>query len=59
MKRAMSSRRYLANASGVIAQGEVDQLMVARQIETSEEKYLQVITAKTAVLFAAACYGRG
>jgi octaprenyl-diphosphate synthase len=29
--------------------------MVARQIETSEEKYLQVITAKTAVLFAAAC----
>lgn len=47
--------KILSNASAVIAQGEVDQLMVARQIETSEEKYLQVITAKTAVLFAAAC----
>ena len=47
--------KILSGASAVIAQGEVDQLMVARQIETSEEKYLQVITAKTAVLFAAAC----
>jgi octaprenyl-diphosphate synthase len=47
--------KILSHASAVIAQGEVDQLMAARQIETTEERYLQVITAKTAVLFAAAC----
>jgi octaprenyl-diphosphate synthase len=47
--------KILSNASAVIAQGEVDQLMVQRQIDTTEERYLDVVTAKTAVLFAAAC----
>jgi octaprenyl-diphosphate synthase len=44
----------LANASAVIAEGEVAQLMTANDAETTEERYLAVITAKTATLFAAA-----
>lgn len=47
--------KILSNASAVIAQGEVDQLTAARQVETSEDRYLEIINAKTAVLFAAAC----
>ncbi len=46
--------KILAGASAVIAQGEVDQLTAQRVIETSEERYLHIIGAKTAVLFAAA-----
>jgi octaprenyl-diphosphate synthase len=44
----------LANASAVIAEGEVAQLMTANDAETDEATYLQVVTAKTATLFAAA-----
>jgi octaprenyl-diphosphate synthase len=44
----------LANASAVIAEGEVAQLMTANDVETTEARYLEVITAKTATLFAAA-----
>ncbi|RVT89771.1 polyprenyl synthetase family protein [Sphingomonas crocodyli] len=47
--------KILSNASAVIAEGEVNQLTAQRRIETSEERYLDIITAKTAVLFAAAC----
>ncbi len=47
--------RILSHASAVIAEGEVDQLTAARHIETSEERYLGIIGAKTAALFAAAC----
>ncbi|MBS0255861.1 MAG: polyprenyl synthetase family protein [Proteobacteria bacterium] len=47
--------KILSNASAVIAEGEVDQLTAQRQIETSEERYLHIIGAKTAALFAAAC----
>ena len=46
--------KILSNASAVIAEGEVDQLTAQRQVETSEERYLQIIGAKTAALFAAA-----
>jgi octaprenyl-diphosphate synthase len=46
--------KILSHASAVIAEGEVDQLTAARQIETSEERYLSIIGAKTAALFAAA-----
>ncbi|MEB3415334.1 polyprenyl synthetase family protein [Alteriqipengyuania sp. WL0013] len=46
--------KILSNASAVIAEGEVDQLTAQRQIETSEERYLGIIGAKTAALFAAA-----
>lgn len=45
----------LANASAVIAEGEVLQLTAAQNIETTEEIYLQVVRGKTAALFAAAC----
>jgi octaprenyl-diphosphate synthase len=44
----------LSNAAAVIAEGEVLQLMTANDTETSETAYLEVITAKTATLFAAA-----
>ncbi len=47
--------RILSNASAVIAEGEVNQLTAQRRIETTEQKYLDIIGAKTAALFAAAC----
>jgi octaprenyl-diphosphate synthase len=46
--------KILSSASAIIAQGEVDQLTAQRKIETSEERYLHIIGAKTAALFAAA-----
>jgi len=45
----------LANASAVIAEGEVAQLTTANDTATDEDAYLNVIRAKTAALFAAAC----
>jgi octaprenyl-diphosphate synthase len=39
----------------VIAEGEVLQLSVAKNMETTEDDYLSVIRAKTAALFSAAC----
>jgi hypothetical protein len=47
--------RILSRASAVIAEGEVDQLTAQRRVETSEDHYLSIISAKTAALFAAAC----
>ncbi|MET0270351.1 MAG: polyprenyl synthetase family protein [Sphingomonas sp.] len=47
--------RILSHASAVIAEGEVNQLTAQRRIETTEERYLDIIGAKTAALFAAAC----
>ena len=47
--------RILSNASAVIAEGEVNQLTAQRRVETDEERYLAIIGAKTAALFAAAC----
>ena len=44
----------LANASAVIAEGEVLQLTAASDLATDEATYLQVIRGKTAALFAAA-----
>ncbi|MCB2080494.1 MAG: polyprenyl synthetase family protein [Novosphingobium sp.] len=46
--------KILSSASAIIAEGEVDQLTAQRHIETSEERYLSIIGAKTAALFAAA-----
>ncbi|MGB0697149.1 MAG: polyprenyl synthetase family protein [Rhodospirillaceae bacterium] len=45
----------LCGASSIIAEGEVHQLMTANDTETGESQYLEVIEAKTAALFAAAC----
>ena len=47
--------KILSDASAVISEGEVLQLMTEGEPATSLESYLQVISRKTAVLFAAAC----
>ena len=47
--------RILSRASNVIAEGEVNQLTAQRRVETTEDHYLDIISAKTAALFAAAC----
>ncbi|MGN6550021.1 MAG: polyprenyl synthetase family protein [Pararhizobium sp.] len=44
----------LSHAASVIAEGEVLQLSVAKNMETTEDDYLAVIRAKTAALFSAA-----
>jgi len=45
----------LSDASAFIAEGEVQQMITANDTTTSESAYLEVIRAKTATLFAAAC----
>ncbi len=47
--------KILSGAAAIIAEGEVAQLTAQRNVETSEDRYLEIITAKTAALFAAAC----
>ncbi|MEM7444551.1 MAG: polyprenyl synthetase family protein [Pseudomonadota bacterium] len=47
--------RILSGASAIIAEGEVLQLASANDLGTGEKTYLEVITAKTAALFEAAC----
>ncbi len=47
--------RILSHASAVITEGEVLQLSIQSKLDTTLDQYLQVIAAKTAVLFAAAC----
>jgi octaprenyl-diphosphate synthase len=47
--------KILSSASAIIAEGEVAQLTAQRDVETSEDRYLEIITAKTAALFSAAC----
>ena len=46
--------RILSNASAVIAEGEVLQLITTNDTATDEDAYLEVIRCKTATLFAAA-----
>jgi octaprenyl-diphosphate synthase len=48
---------HMAETTNTIAEGEVLQLTRAGDPATSEAQYLDVITRKTAILFAAACYG--
>jgi octaprenyl-diphosphate synthase len=50
----MDVMQVLANATNVIAEGEVLQLMNIGDTEVSEERYLRVIRYKTAKLFEAA-----
>lgn len=52
---SLSVLGILSKASSVIAEGEVLQLTTANDTSTSEASYLEVIRAKTAALFAAAC----
>ena len=45
----------LSRAAATIAEGEVLQLATQNDLDTSEARYLDVVTGKTAALFAAAC----
>ncbi len=51
----MAIMRTLADATNVIAEGEVLQLMHMRNAEITEADYLRVIRSKTAKLFEASC----
>ena len=51
---SLGALRILSDAAAVIAEGEVMQLITAKNTETTEDDYLAVIDAKTAALFAAA-----
>ena len=48
---------HMAETTNIIAEGEVLQLVRAGDAGISEDQYLDVITRKTAILFAAACEG--
>jgi octaprenyl-diphosphate synthase len=47
--------KILSDAAAVISAGEVHQLMVSHDLSITQAVYEQVISAKTAALFAAAC----
>lgn len=47
--------KILSSSASIIAEGEVAQLTAQRNVETGEDRYLEIITAKTAALFSAAC----
>ncbi len=53
--RNLATLKTLADASAIIASGEVAQLTTANDLGTNHQDYLDVIEAKTAALFAAAC----
>jgi octaprenyl-diphosphate synthase len=52
---SLDALRILSDASAIISQGEVMQLTTANNLETTQKQYIDVVTAKTATLFAAAC----
>ena len=52
---SMDVMAILSDATNVISEGEVQQLVNAKKPDVSEADYLTVIDKKTAVLFAAAC----
>lgn len=47
--------RVLSGATTIIAEGEVMQLLCTGEMELSEERYIDVVRAKTAILMSAAC----
>ncbi|MDF2182342.1 octaprenyl diphosphate synthase [Neptuniibacter sp. CAU 1671] len=51
---SMEIMEVISNATNVIAEGEVLQLLNCRNPDTSEDAYMQVILGKTAMLFEAA-----
>jgi octaprenyl-diphosphate synthase len=51
---SIEALEVLSVAASTIAEGEVMQLTTAKNTETTEDEYLDVIRAKTAVLFSAA-----
>jgi octaprenyl-diphosphate synthase len=53
----MTIMRDMATTTNMIAAGEVLQLVRAGKPDTTEAQYFDVITRKTAILFASACFG--
>lgn len=51
----MDVMAILANTTNLISEGEVQQLVNAKNPDVTEANYLNVIDKKTAILFAAAC----
>lgn len=47
--------RVISRATTVIAEGEVMQLLYTGEVDLTEEQYIEVVRAKTAVLLSAAC----
>jgi octaprenyl-diphosphate synthase len=47
--------RVMSRATTIIAEGEVLQLLYTGDVELTEEQYIEVVRAKTAVLLSAAC----
>ncbi len=47
--------KSLSNASAIITEGEVKQLVAKNNLDTTLEEYLTIIEYKTATLFAASC----
>lgn len=56
---AIEVLNVLSRASSIIIEGEVLQLKTCNDLSTGEEVYLQVVSAKTAELFAASCHVSG
>ncbi len=52
---SMDVMAILSDTTNVIAEGEVQQLVNAKDPKVNEENYFRVIDKKTAILFAAAC----
>lgn len=52
---SLDALKILSDASAVISAGEVHQLMVSHDLAITQAVYEEVISAKTAALFAAAC----
>jgi len=47
--------RVLSDATTVIAEGEVMQLLCTGELDLTEERYIKVVRSKTAILMSAAC----
>ncbi len=47
--------RVLSDATTVIAEGEVMQLLCTGELDLTEEQYINVVRSKTAILMSAAC----
>ncbi len=52
---SMEILKVLSDATTVIAEGEVMQLLCTGEMELSEERYIEVVRSKTAILMSAAC----
>ncbi|NVN89481.1 MAG: polyprenyl synthetase family protein [Desulfuromonadales bacterium] len=52
---SMDILRILSDATTVIAEGEVMQLLCTGELDLTEERYINVVRSKTAILMSAAC----